>query len=108
MKKRIVGINEHLGVNVDKLLEIAVIKNFNYDQIINHIIPYLPVEQQQFLYEQLLLEIGCVNQDAMLNVLKTYLSSDEYTTLNLESAGATFEDVVAVVASKMVITTVSE
>ena len=97
-----------LGVDVDKVIEVSVIKNFNYDQIINDIIPYLPAEQQQFLYQQLLTELGCVNQDAMLNVLKTYLSSEEYTTLNLESAGATYEDVVAVVASKMIITTVSE
>lgn len=97
-----------LGVDVDKVIEVSVIKNFNYDQIINDIIPYLPAEQQQFLYQQLLTELGCVNQDAMLNVLKRYLSSEEYTTLNLESAGATYEDVVAVVASKMIITTVSE
>ncbi len=97
-----------LGVDVDRVIEVSVIKNFNYDQIINDVIPYLPAEQQQFLYQQLLTELGCVNQDAMLNILKTYLSSEEYTTLNLESAGATYEDVVAVVASKMIITTVSE
>jgi hypothetical protein len=104
----IMALCRALGIPVDAVLEVSVIKNFNYEQIINDIIPYLPVEQQQFLYEQLLLELGCVNQDAMLNILKTYLSSDEYTTLNLESVGATYEDVVAVVASKMVITTVSE
>lgn len=97
-----------LGIPVDAVIEVAVMKNFNYDQIINDIIPYLPVEQQQFLYEQLLNSLGCVNQSAMLNILKTYLSTEEYTTLNLESSGATYEDIVTVVANKMVITTVSE
>lgn len=104
----IISLLRAFGVDVDKTIEVAVLKNFNYDQIINDIIPYLPSEQQQFLYEQILLELGCINQDSMLYTLKSYLSSDEYTTLNLESSGATYEDIVKQVASKMVITIVSE
>lgn len=97
-----------LGVNIEQSIEIAVLKNFKYDQIINDIIPYLPAEQQQFLYEQLLLELGCINKSALLNLLKNYLSSEQISISNIDSSGATYEDVVSTVASKMVITTVSE
>jgi hypothetical protein len=83
-----------------------VIKNYKYNKIINEIIPYLPSEQQQFLYEQLLLDLGCVNRDSLLYTLKNYLSSSEYTTLNLDNAS--YEDVVREVSKRMVIQVVSE
>lgn len=95
-----------LGLDVDAVIQASVFKNFDYNQMINDIIPYLPSEQQQFLYEQLLTELGCINQTALLNLLKNYLSTDEYNTLNLESG--TYEDIIQVVANKMIITTVSE
>lgn len=97
-----------LGIPVDAVVQVSVTKNFTYDQMINEIIPYLPAESQQFLYEQLLSELRNVNSDALLYLLKKNISTDEYTTLGLESSGATYEDIIKVVAEKMIITTVSE
>lgn len=93
------------GVDVDASLTLGTISNFKYDKIINEIIPYLPIDQQQFIYEQLLLSLGCVNSTSLLYTLKRFLSTEEYTTLNLESAS--YEEIIKEVASKMVTTIVS-
>jgi hypothetical protein len=93
------------GVDVDATLTIGTISNFKYDKIINEIIPYLPTEQQQFIYEQLLLSLGCVNSNSLLYTLKRYLSTEEYTTLNLEAAS--YEEIITEVAKRMVTSIVS-
>lgn len=100
------SLSRSLGIPIDETIQLAVIKNYKYDELINNIIPYLPAEQQQFLYEQILLDLGCLNKDSLLYTLKKFLSSDEYNTLNLETAS--YEDVIKTVANKMVVTIVSE
>lgn len=102
----LLSLARSIQLDVDKTLTLSVIKNYKYNKIINEIIPYLPAEQQQFLYEQLLLDLGCVNRDSLLYTLKNYLSSSEYTTLNLDNAS--YEDVVREVSKRMVIQVVSE
>lgn len=94
-----------LGIPIDGVISLSVMRSFSYDQMINDIIPYLPAEQQQFLYQSLLTELTCINDAAFLNILKTYLSSSEYSQLNLETAS--YEDIVKEVANRMIITTVS-
>jgi hypothetical protein len=93
------------GIDVDASLTIGTISNFRYDKIINEIIPYLPAEQQQFIYEQLLLSLGCVNSNSLLYTLKRYLSTEEYITLNLEAAS--YEEIITEVAKRMVTSIVS-
>ena len=101
----LLSLARSIGIDVDTTLTLSVMKNYKYDKIINDIIPYLPPEQQQFLYEQLLLELGCINSDSLLYTLKNYLSSSEYTTLNLDNAS--YEDIVKEVSKRMVIQVVS-
>lgn len=90
---------------LDQSIIIGATKSFKLDTIVNEVIPYLPKEQQQFIYEQILLDLGCVNKNSMLYTLKNYLSSEAYTTLNLETA--TYEEIVSEVAKQMSIEIVS-
>jgi hypothetical protein len=87
-------------VNIDTTLTFGVLKNYKYDELMYEILPYLPNEQQQFVYEQMLLNLSCVNKSALLYVLKTNLSQEEYTSLNLENAS--YEDIVKETSKRMV------
>jgi hypothetical protein len=93
-----------LGIDIDASLTLSSVKSFDYEKLINEVIPYLPSDQQQFIYEQLLIELGCINKNAMLYILKNYLDSEEYETLNLESAS--YENIVTEVAKRMVVTVI--
>jgi len=87
-------------VNIDTTLTFGVLKNYKYDELMYEILPYLPNEQQQFVYEEMLLNLSCVNKSALLYVLKTNLSQEEYTSLNLENAS--YEDIVKETSKRMV------
>jgi hypothetical protein len=84
---------------IKTILQISELTNFEYDKMINDIIPYLPQEQQQLIYEQLLIEIGCVNTDALKYILKANLTTEEFRALNVQSAS--YEQIVTEVAKKM-------
>lgn len=84
---------------IKTILQISELTNFEYDKMINDIIPYLPQEQQQLIYEQLLIEIGCINTDALKYILKANLTTEEFRSLNVQSAS--YEQIVTEVAKKM-------
>jgi hypothetical protein len=86
-------------IEIKTILEITELTNFDYEKMINDIIPYLPKEQQQLVYEQLLIEIGCLNEDALRYILKMNLTLDEYRSLELQSAS--YDQIVKEVAKKM-------
>ena len=75
-------------------------KNYTYKELMFEILPYLPADQQQFVYEELLLGLSCVNKESLLYILRTNLTQEEYTALNLDNAS--YEDVVKQVSLKMV------
>ena len=89
-----------IDVDVDAVVVRGVLRNYKYNELINEILPYLPAEQQQFIYEELLLGLSCVNKDSLLYILRTNLTQEEYTALNLDNAS--YEDVVKQVSQKMV------
>lgn len=98
----LIFLGRSLGIDIDASLTLSSVKSFDYEKLINEVIPYLPSDQQQLIYEQLLIELGCINKNAMLYTLKNYLDSEEYETLNLQSAS--YENIVAEVAKRMVVT----
>lgn len=98
----LIFLGRSLGIDIDASLTLSSVKSFDYEKLINEVIPYLPSDQQQLIYEQLLIELGCINKNAMLYTLKNYLDSEEYETLNLESAS--YENIVTEVAKRMVVT----
>jgi len=89
-----------INIDVDVALTFGVMKNYTYKELMFEILPYLPTEQQQFVYEELLLGLSCVNKESLLYILRTNLTQEEYTALNLDNAS--YEDVVKQVSLKMV------
>lgn len=89
-----------IDVDVDAVVVRGVMKNYKYNELMNEILPYLPPEQQQFVYEQLLLNLSCVNKESLLYILRTNLTPEEYSSLNLDNAS--YEDVVKQISQKMV------
>lgn len=89
-----------INIDVDVALEYGVLKNYTYKELMFEILPYLPNEQQQFIYEQLLLNLSCVNKESLLYILKTNITQEEYLNLNLDNA--TYQDVVKELSKRMV------
>jgi len=84
---------------LDGTVTLGGIGAFDTNKLINEIIPFLPQEQQQLIYEKMLLELGCLNSRSLMYVLKQNLSLNEYTALNIETAS--YEEIVKEVAKKM-------
>ena len=84
---------------LDGTVTLGGIGTFDANKLINEIIPLLPQEQQQLIYEKMLLELGCLNSRSLMYVLKQNLSLNEYTALNIETAS--YEEIVKEVAKKM-------
>ncbi len=93
-------LTRSLNIDVDATITYGVMKNYTYKELMFEILPYLPSDQQQFIYEQLLLDLSCVNKESLLYILKTNLTQEEYTTLNLDNAS--YQDIIKEVSKQMV------
>lgn len=92
-------VRDFADIDFDATLAVGQISSLNSKELQEEAIPYLPKEQQQLVYNQLLLKLPCLTSASLLYILKRALPPEEYAALNLEQA--TYDNIAAEVASLM-------
>jgi len=77
-------LRDFVDVNMEVAVVTGVISNYNSQQLAE-LIKYLPKEQQEFVYRELLKNITCVKDNALLYILRTNLPQEEYNSYGFSS-----------------------
>lgn len=72
-------LKDFVDVNMEVAVVTGVISNYNSKEL-SELIKYLPKEQQEFVYRELLKNITCVKNNALLHILKTNLPEEDYNS----------------------------
>jgi hypothetical protein len=75
-----------IDINFSATLTVGQIASLSFDEIQNEAIPYLPKEQQELIYNELLLQLPCLTSASLLYILKRALPPEQYAALNIEQA----------------------
>jgi len=90
---------EFISADFDVSIAVGQITSLSSKEVKEDVVPYLPKEQQEFVYNELLNKISCLNSYALLYILKRTLPEQQYTELGLENAS--YEDIVFEVSKLM-------
>ncbi len=65
-------------VEINAAITVGTITSLSFDQMITDVVPYLPKEQQELVYKELLERTSCLNVNAILFILRKILTEEEY------------------------------
>jgi len=71
------------GVNAT--ITIGVLNTFNSQEMIDEVIPFLPQEQQELVYKELLDRTACLNLNQLLFILKRVLPEETYQSYGFDT-----------------------
>jgi hypothetical protein len=71
------------GINAT--ITIGVINTFNSQEMIDNVIPFLPQEQQELVYKELLDRTACLNLSQLLFILKRILPEETYQSYGFDT-----------------------
>lgn len=66
-------------------ITIGTISSFNFDEMATEVIPYLPQDQQELVYKELLERTSCLNVNAILFILRKTLPTEVYESYGFDT-----------------------
>lgn len=99
-------VKDFVDINIQAELAVGAVASLDSSEISKEVIYNLPYEDQQKIFEKLLLETGCLNVKALLYILKRNLPTDQYESLGFSKyetidVDTTYENLVKEVSKIM-------
>lgn len=80
LAKDLIDLNQ-----INATITIGVINTLDSDEISTNVIPFLPQEQQQLVYKELLERTACLNLNQILFILKRILPTETYESYGFDT-----------------------
>jgi hypothetical protein len=99
-------VKDFVDIDIQAELAVGAVASLDSSEISKEVIYNLPYEDQQKIFEKLLLETGCLNVKALLYILKRNLPTDQYESLGFSKyetidVDTTYENLVKEVSKIM-------
>lgn len=92
-------VRDFADIDFNATLAVGQISSLNSKELKDDAIPYLPKEQQELVYNELLMKLPCLTSASLLYILKRSLPPEQYNALNLEQAS--YENIASEIATLM-------